>query len=487
MEPAETASTPAAHWIAGAWRAKGSIVEMRDPATGEVAATHHAGSAALADEAVAVAARSFAAAGWSAKPRLRQAVLLEAADRFAAAGPEIAAGIVRETGKRRIEADGEVRALVSEFRYYAGLARTIQGRISEIDEGQVSFLHREAAGVAAIIVPWNAPAALLARSLAPAMAAGCTSVIKPAPQTAGVNALMTRCLSEIADLPAGVVNTVNESGSEVGRALVASRDVDVVSFTGSTATGKAIMAAASGTLKRLSLELGGKAPSLVFADADLDRALAEIVQGIVPISGQMCIAIDRVLVHSSIAVEFADRLTLALGELRIGPGSDPSTQLAPVIDHANRDRLLGLIDRASEHGEFLMKGEAIESGALKAGAYLSPTVVLTRATHSFLVQEELFGPIVTLETFDREEEAVQLANATRYGLAASVFTADGDRAQRVARALRTGTVWINAHNRLFPEVETGGYRDSGLGRLHGLEGLNDFLETKAVFRDAGWA
>ena len=479
-------NSAAAHWIAGAWRAEGDVAEVLDPATGQVAGRHHVGSSALADEAVAAAARAFALGGWSAKPRLRQTVLLEAADRFAARGPEIVDALVRETGKRRIEAEGEVRALVSEFRYYAGLARTIQGRITEIDEGQVSYLHREATGVAAVIVPWNAPVALLARSLAPAMAAGCTSVIKPAPQTAGVNAAIVRCLAEIGDLPAGVVNTVNEQGSEVGRALVAARDVDVVSFTGSTATGKAIMEAAAGTLKKLSLELGGKAPSLVFSDADLDRTIPEIVRGIIPISGQMCIAIGRVLVEASIAGRVSDRLVAALKALRIGPGHDPATELAPLIDLRNRDRILDVIDRAGQHGDVVLRGEAVEPGGARGGAYVSPSVVRTDQTQSFLVQDELFGPIVTLETFRDEEDAVRLANATRYGLAASVFTSDGDRAQRVSRALRTGSVWINAHNRLFPEVETGGYRESGLGRLHGVEGLNDFLETKAVFRDSGW-
>ena len=476
----------AGHWIEGAWRGEGAVAEARDPASGEVVGTHHTGSAALADEAVASAGRAFAAGGWSAKPRLRQAVLLEAADRFAARSGEIATLLVAESGKRRVEAEGEVRALVSEFRYYAGLARTIQGRITEIDEGQVSFLHREAAGVAAVIVPWNAPVALLARSLAPALAAGCTAVVKPAPQTAGVNALLMRCLAEIPDLPRGVVNSVNEAGSAVGRALVASPGVDVVSFTGSTATGKAIMADAAGTLKRLSLELGGKAPSLVFADADLDRLLPEIVRGIVPHSGQMCIAIGRVLVESSIADAFAAKLVEALGSLRLGPGADPATELGPLIDLSNRDRILDLVSRAGRHGDILLRGEAADTGVLRGGAYVSPSVVATSETDSFLVQDELFGPVVSLERFRDEEEAVALANATRYGLAASVFTADGARGQRIARALRTGTVWINAHNRLFPEVETGGYRESGLGRLHGVEGLNDFLETKAVFRDAGW-
>lgn len=481
-----TTGSAAAHWIGGAWRPEGDVAEALDPATGLGAARHHVGSIVLADEAVAVAAKSFASGGWSGKPRLRQAVLLEAADRFTAHAPEIMDALVRETGKRRVEAEGEVRALVSEFRYYAGLARTIQGRITEIDEGQISYLHREAAGVAAIIVPWNAPVALLARSLAPAMAAGCTSVVKPAPQTAGVNTIIARCLAEIRDMPAGVVNTVNERGSEVGRALVAARDVDVVSFTGSTATGKAIMAAAAGTLKKLSLELGGKAPSLVFADVDLERAVPEIVRGIVPISGQMCIAIGRVLVQESVADVVGQRLVAALKALRIGPGHDPATELAPLIDVANRQRILDLIGRAGQHGELLLRGEAVEPGGVKGGAYVSPSIVRTDETGSFLVQDELFGPIVTLEGFRDEAHAVELANATRYGLAASVFTTDGDCAQRVSRGLRTGSVWINAHNRLFPEVETGGYRESGLGRLHRIEGLNDFLETKAVFRDSGW-
>lgn len=476
----------ARHWIGGRWLAQGEVADARDPASGLIVSTHHRGSPDLANQAIAVAHTRFLDGGWSARPRLRAQVMLDAADRFSARADEIASLLVQESGKRRVEAEGEVRALVSEFRYYAGLARTIQGRTVEVDEGQVAFLHKEAAGVAAIIVPWNAPVALLARSLAPAIAAGCTVVVKPASQTAGVHALMMECLADLTDLPPGAVNSVNEAGSEVGRTLVASPDVDIVSFTGSSATGKAIMQAAAGTLKRLSLELGGKTPTLVFDDADLDRAIPDIVRGAVPHAGQMCVAIARILVQDRIADQVADRLVAGFRSLRLGPGADPATELGPLIDKPNRDRILDAVSRAGQFGTILLRGDGIGSGPLAGGAYVSPTVVAVSDTRSFLVQDELFGPVVTIERFDDEAGAVALANATRYGLAASVFTADGARGQRVARALRTGTIWLNTHNRLFPEVETGGYRESGLGRLHGIEGMNDFLETKAVFREAGW-
>ncbi|MBT6095174.1 MAG: aldehyde dehydrogenase family protein, partial [Rhodospirillaceae bacterium] len=345
---------------------------------------------------------------------------------------------------------------------------------------------REAIGVAAIIVPWNAPATLLVRSLAPALAAGCTAVVKPASQTAGANRIMMEALCAVEALPAGVVNSVNESGSEVGRALVASKDVDVVSFTGASATGKAIMADAAGTLKRLSLELGGKAPSLVFADAKMDDALATVTRCSLVMAGQMCTAITRVLVEDKAYDQVTEELSARLSATRVGPGNDPTSQMGPVIDMANRDRLLKIIDGASATGEILVRGEAFAPQGFENGAFITPTLVAVDDPSRDLVQQELFGPIVTLEKFSSEEEAIAKSNATDYGLASSVWTHDMNRAQRVARAIRAGTVWLNSHNRLFAEAETGGFKQSGQGRLHGLEGLNDFLETKHIFSESGW-
>ena len=273
---------------------------------------------------------------------------------------------------------------------------------------------------------------------------------------------------------------MNENGIVVGQTLVESRDVDVISFTGSSHTGKVIMAAASQTLKTLSLELGGKAPSLIFPEANIDRAIAGITQGITILSGQMCVAISRVLVHESLAQEVGDKLAKALSNVKVGPGYDPSSQMGAIIDKNNQERLLGIIQQASQQGEILLQGE-IPADQPSESAFLTPTLFSINDTQSSLVQDEHFGPIASLETFSDEDEAICKANATDYGLAASVWTADVNRAFRVGKKIQSGTVWVNCHSKLTPESETGGYKQSGLGRLHGVEGLNDFMETKETY------
>ncbi|TKT69670.1 aldehyde dehydrogenase family protein [Aquamicrobium sp. LC103] len=476
----------ARNYIDGEWLGGGAALDSRNPADGKVLGTYVPGTRALADQAAAVARETFERSAWASSPRLRAAVLFEFADRLEAAKEEIADLVVAENGKLRREALGETMGAISEARYYGGLARTVLGRTMETAPGNFSMMNREAAGVAAIIVPWNAPVTLLVRSLGPALAAGCTTVIKPAPQTPLIHARVMRCLAECPSLPKGVVNSVNEHGSEVGEALVASNDIDVISFTGSSATGKRIMAGAAPTLKRLSLELGGKAPAVVFADADLDQACRELTGGALTMAGQICIAAARFLVEKSVEKEFTDRIKAAFSAVRVGPGADPQSQMGSLIDHPNQDRVLRLIERAGDEGELVLKGGPA-AGALSAGAFVTPSLFRIEDVNSDLVQEELFGPIVSIETFADEAEAVAKANATRYGLAASVFTRDLNRSMRMSRAIRSGTVWLNCHGRLFAEGETGGYRHSGLGRLHGVEGLNDFLETKHVYLEAGTA
>jgi acyl-CoA reductase-like NAD-dependent aldehyde dehydrogenase len=288
------------------------------------------------------------------------------------------------------------------------------------------------------------------------------------------------CLADSPPLPAGVVNSVNENGFEVGEAMVASPDIDVISFTGSSRTGKLIMAGAAPTLKRVNLELGGKAPAVVFADADLDLAVRELTRGALIMAGQICVAAARFIVERSIVHDFEQRMIAAFQAVRVGPGADPESQMGSLIDMANQSRLLSIIEQAGDEGEMLLRGEPAGNGA-----FLTPSLFRINDLNSSLVQEELFGPIVSIETFDDEVEAVMKANATVYGLAASVFTRDLNRAMRVSRAIRSGTVWLNSHTRLFAEGETGGYGQSGLGRLHGIEGLNDFLETKHVYLEAG--
>ncbi len=336
--------------------------------------------------------------------------------------------------------------------------------------------------MASIIVPWNAPSTLLIRSLAPALAAGCTTVVKGAHQTAAVNDVYANCISECPSIPPGVVNFVHGELA-VSSTLCSHAEVDVVSFTGSSATGKTIMAAAAPTLKRLSLELGGKSPAIVFADADMDKAVREVANGIITHCGQMCTAVSRVLVEDSAWDRFVPALVQALQSIEIGDPRANGVQMGPLIDTASADRFEANTAEAAKAGQTLLAGS--RPGNFPQSNFVTPALYRLQDRRHRLVQEELFSPVGMLEVFKTEEQAVHSANDTAYGLAASVHTNDVARSKRIARALKAGTVWINCHNRLFAEAETGGFKQSGLGRLHGLEGLSDYLETKHIYSEFG--
>jgi betaine-aldehyde dehydrogenase len=474
----------AEHWINGEFSAAGHGEDAVSPSTGEVLGLVAGGGRAEALAAVAAAREAFETSPWPQDMRLRAKVLFAAAGRLEAQSAELALLLAVETGKPIRAARGEVAGMISEIRYYAGLARAIAGRMIEVEPGVYSILAREPAGVAGIIVPWNAPGILLVRSLAPALAAGCTVVIKPALASSLFHDLVMRSFAAIPELPAGVVNSFNEAGSEGGEVLSTSPDVDVLSFTGSSAVGKRIMAAAAGTLKRLNLELGGKAAAIVCEDVDIEAAARGLAAGGLIQCGQQCTAINRVLVHESRYDALAAALAGAVQRHRIGPVEDEATDLGPLINQATRSRVQAVVEAAQANGHALLVGK-IPGGELAAGAYLAPSLIAEEDLASSFVQEEFFGPVMNLERFSGDAEAVRKANATRYGLAASVWTPDLARAHRLARALRSGTVWINDHNRLGAEVETGGFRESGFGRLHGVEGLGEFLATKHIWQSHG--
>ena len=473
------------HYIAGAWRsdAPHGSHPVENPSDRSVIGTAPDGSAELASEAVMAARTAFATTDWASNPRQRAAALLEFANILESRADTIATLMARENGKLLAQARHEVAAGYGEARYYAGVARNVFGRTFESGPGKISLMTREPSGVVSVIVPWNAPVTLLVRSVAPALAAGCSVVIKPAPQTPLTNAAVMACFHDAAAIPAGIVNSVNEHGTEVGTVLSSHPEVDVISFTGSSRTGKIIMANASNTIKHVSLELGGKAPALVFDDADLDRSVVEIRRGVLALNGQMCTCISRILVQDRVYNSMKARLSEAFTSVRIGDASAADTELGPIIDHANQQRLATIIDRAASAAQMVVHG-GIGAGDLAKGYFITPSMFEIDDVHHDLVQDELFGPIVSLERFGDEDEALAKANATRYGLAASVYTTDLNRSMRMGRKLAFGTVWMNCHNRLLAEVETGGYRESGIGRLHGIEAMNDFLETKHIYLEA---
>lgn len=473
------------HFIDGHWTAADRWTDSLDPATGELIGRFADGGEAEAEAAVAAAARAFNDPQWAQNPRLRQQLLLEWAAGLKARQDPLAQLLTRENGKALAQSRGEIGGAISEILYYAGLARHNPGHLLEVAPGEFSSLLREPAGVAGLIIPWNAPAVLLVRALAPAIAAGCTVVIKPAPQTALFNAAMLEPLFALPGLPAGAVNLFAESGHAGAAHLVASPRVDVLSFTGSTATGQRIMRDSAATMKKLSLELGGKSCCLVFEDADIATIAPKLAAAATIISGQQCTAARRVLVHASRFAEMKNALSAALGKIRLGNGLDPATDMGPMIDWQSRDTVERRIGEALDScDEVLLAGRPVQ-GPLAKGAFLAPSLITHRDSSAFFCQEEIFGPLLVLESFEDEAEAVARANHTEFGLSASVWTEQGARAWRVARALRNGTVWLNDHNKLFAEAETGGYRKSGLGRLHGVDALLDFSELKHIYQHVG--
>lgn len=473
--------------IGGRWQPalSGETQASVDPATGEEIGRVAAGGRADAEAAVVAAAKAFDDPQWSQNPRLRQMVLLRWADRLEADLAPLAELLTRTNGKVIAQSRGEMAAAISEIRYYGGLARHITGHNLEVAPGEFSTMLREPAGVAALMIPWNSPAVLLIRALAPALAAGCTAVIKLASQTALFTGRLIEHLHAAEGLPAGVVNTIHEAGSEGSEHLVQSPLVDVISFTGSTAVGKKIMAAASGTVKKLSLELGGKASAIVLADADIEATAAHLARAATIISGQQCTAARRVIVHASRFDEMATALADALAGIRIGNGFDDGVSMGPLIDAGARDRVRDSVARAMDMADRVLLKGSVPASTPDRSAFLTPTLVAHDDPTAFFVQEEIFGPLVVLERFETEADAVARANDSAFGLSASVWTEAGAPALRIARALRQGTVWINDHNKLFAEAETGGYRQSGLGRLHGYDALADFTEVKHIYQNVG--
>ncbi len=482
---ARQATAIAQHWIDGCWRDSAEHKDSINPATGEVIGRYALAGEDEAREAAAAALRTFRETNWKNDRTLRSRVLHEMAERFEARAADLIQLLSIENGKVVPEATFEVGMAAPGLRYYGALVHTEYGRVAEWEPGHFSLLVREPIGVAGISVPWNSPVALLIRSLAPALAAGCTTVVMMPGQTAQINALISEVISEVTSLPRGVVNMVTGKREVLGF-LVKSPDVPTISFTGSTRVGRAISQAGAARLKRFGLELGGKTPMLVFDDADLDAALPKLEKAVTVFAGQFCMTGSRLLVQSGIADRVRRQLAERLTNVKVGPASDPTSDMGPMIDKANVERVNQMVEHALAAGATaIVRGGPVTEGPLGRGAFYRPTLLEVTDSRLLIVQEEVFGPVVTMQVFDTETEAIALANDSEYGLAASIWTRDVDRPLRIGRELQVGTVWVNDWVMMRDEFEEGGYKQSGRGRLRGLAALDDFLEYKHIVLKPG--
>jgi acyl-CoA reductase-like NAD-dependent aldehyde dehydrogenase len=390
----------------------------------------------------------------------------------------------REMGKALRDAKWEAASSPSTLRYNAGSALSQTGTSAEIGPGMIATSVREPIGVAGIIVPWNSPLALLVRALGPALAAGCTTVIKLPGQTALVNCLIAEAVAATGSLPRGVVNIFTEAGNEGAPLMVESPKVDVINYTGSTKVGSQVAEKGAKTLKRMGLELGGKTPLVVFEDADMETVAPLVVAALTRFNGEFCMTGSRVLVQRNVADAWRKRISSLLERVVVGPADDLNSEMGPLIDRANVARIDRLVEDAKRYARIVVRGGPIVDGPLASGAFFRPAMLETEALDVPLVQEEIFGPVLSFETFATEQEAIARANATIYGLAAAVFTRDVDRAQRVSRAIRAGTVWTNTWGILNDAFEEGGFKYSGIGRARGLRAMEEFQEIKTQIRVA---
>ncbi len=477
----------ARHLINGEWVDSGIEAESVNPATGENIGRYVKAGAEEAESAIAVAKDVFRDSDWRFDRQLRARVLNSMADAFEARSEELVELLALENGKIKPEARFEVGLSGPTLRFNAALALTDTGRAAEPVRGRITMVVRQPAGVSGVIAPWNSPVALVLRSLAPALAAGTTTVVNLPTATAQTNALIAEIVSQTSGMPAGVANFLI-GGRESASAIIKSPDVPVISFTGSTTTGRSITADAAPNLKRLGLELGGKTPMLVFDDADLDAAIPMIVRALTTFAGQFCMTGSRVLVGSKIAPALRRRLATAFQTVKVGPAADPASEMGAIIDKRNVDRINGMVESAIADGAaVIVRGGPITEGELAKGAFYRPTLLEVSDSKMAIVQQEVFGPVLTMQIFNDEAEAIALANDSEYGLSASIFSTDADLPLRVALQIEAGTVWINDWAVLYDQSEEGGFKGSGQGRMRGLAVIDDFVEYKHIALRPGFA
>ena len=469
--------------------ASGKWFDSYNPYTGEPWAQIAQGSAEDVDRAVRVAHRAYTEGPWSELTASQRGLLLhKLGDLVARDARKLAEIEVRDNGKLIAEMLGQLNYIPQWYYYFGGLADKIQGTVPPIDKkGYFNFTRHEPLGVVAAITPWNSPLLLVAYKLAPALAAGNTVVIKPSEFTSASTLEFVKLFEE-AGFPPGVVNVVTGFGKDVGSPLVEHPLVKKITFTGSDATGRAINELAAKTFKRVSLELGGKSPNIVFADANLEDAANGAVSGIFAATGQSCIAGSRLLLQESIHDAFLEKLLTIAKTARMGDPMSPDTQIGPVTTRPQYEKVLGYIDIAKKEGaKLLLGGGPATRAECGKGWFVEPTVFADVHNKMRIAQEEVFGPVLSVIKFKDEDEALAIANDVRFGLGAGVWTSDIGRAFRMSQRIQAGTVWVNTYRAVSFMAPFGGFKDSGFGRENGIDAIRDYLQVKSVWINTGAA
>ncbi|GAB7388901.1 aldehyde dehydrogenase family protein [Bacillaceae bacterium] len=454
---------------------------ITNPANGEVIAEAAEGCVEDVRYAISVARKTFDSGVWSEMPAVERArYLFQIADKIEERKDELTRLETMDNGKPLREAGFDVADAAACFRYYAGLITKPDGQTYHVADPVQAMVVREPVGVCGLIVPWNYPLLMSVWKIAPALAAGNTIVFKPSEITPVTPTKLFEIIEEVG-IPKGVANMVMGAGPTVGNEIAVSPQVDMISFTGGTKTGRHIMQAAAGNLKKISLELGGKSPNIIFADADFETAVDYALFGIFAGAGQVCSAGSRILVEESIYDKFVERFVQRAKKIKVGPGDDPATEMGPLVSQEHMEKVLRYIEWGSKEGATLLcGGYRLQENGLEKGFFVAPTVFVDVRQDMRIVQEEIFGPVAVIQKFKDEAEAIQLANGTAYGLAGAVFTRDGAKALRVIKRLRAGVTWINTYHPTYNEAPWGGYKQSGIGRSLGTFGLEEFQEIKQI-------
>lgn len=475
------------NFIDGKWieALNGEFFDVYNPADGKVIAKAAKGNRDDAKLAIKAAKREFYENknGWRRFSAVKRSeILLSIANELEKQKEDFAKAETIDNGKPYREAIGDVEDAVSYIKYYAGAVRMPSGVTYEVSDGfgqMHSYTIKEPVGVCALITPWNYPLLMGVQKIAPALAAGNTVVFKSSSETPLSTAKFFKLLDR-EDIPKGTVNLVMGSGSTVGNEFSENTDVDMVSFTGSTSVGQTIYRKSAENIKKIGLELGGKSPNIIFADADLDGAVEWAMMGVFFNQGEVCSAGSRIIIEESIKDEFVKRLAKRADKMTLGNGLN-NPDMGPLISEGHMNKVLGYIEKAKEEGgKIVCGGYRYTEGECANGYFVRPTIIDNVKKDNTAVLNEIFGPVVTIQTFKTEEEAVEMANDTEFGLAGAVFTKDGARALRVVKEIRAGIMWINCYNPAFVEAPWGGYKKSGTGRELSKEGLDEYTETKQI-------